>query len=259
MGFWSYAAAIVLLSGGGALAQSSSDGAWTGRQTCPATGQAKGFTHTFGMTVTGNRVLGQLGTKGTPDSFTMIGQIAPDGSATLQVNGLTGDAAYNVGGVATGQPYSYTVSATFQQNSGTGTRIHVRPCTFTFAKLGASQPGQKSAAPVISAYEGNVGDWALGRWAGMIYPDYDRGRMTTEARIMIIERQPDGKVTCLWAYPPQLAQVAWAPKCKIDANSISLVTTADSTVELDRSDSELRGRMRSSNSTRFRAQLTRAK
>jgi hypothetical protein len=39
-----------------------------------------------------------------------------------------------VGNVATGSKYSYHVLARFEGTSGTGTRVELRPCSFTAAK-----------------------------------------------------------------------------------------------------------------------------
>jgi hypothetical protein len=116
---------------------------------------------------------------------------------------------------------------------------------------------QKGKGPASSAYEGTIGDWSLGRWEGFLYLNYSNSRMTAEPRIMIIQRLPDGKVGCRWAVPADLPKVGWAPRCQITATTLSLVTTADSDVDLDRSGQELEGRMRTKSSTRYRAHLKR--
>jgi hypothetical protein len=64
----------------------------------------------------------------------LTGRIAPDGSAALVANGLTGDPATSVGRVKRTTPYSYTVRAKFDERSGTGTRNELRPCALGFVK-----------------------------------------------------------------------------------------------------------------------------
>jgi hypothetical protein len=113
----------------------------------------------------------------------------------------------------------------------------------------------QSKGPKESAYEGSVGDWALGRWEGYIFTNYHATSLKPEPRILIIQRQPDGKVGCRWAIPENLPKVGWAPRCRITAIGLSLETTANSEVVLDRTGAELDGRMLSKNSTRYRANL----
>jgi hypothetical protein len=125
-----------------------------------------------------------------------------------------------------------------------------------FVGTGMAQQGE---GPATSAYEGNVGDWALGRWEGYLYPNYSNSGMSSDPRIMIIERLPDGRVGCRWATPADLPKVGWARRCQITATTLSLVTTADSDVDLERSGEELEGRMRSKTSTRYRAHLRRVR
>lgn len=114
---------------------------------------------------------------------------------------------------------------------------------------------QHGKGPATSAYEGTVGDWALGRWEGYLFPNYTAVGMSTEPRILIIQRLANGMVGCRWAIPADLPKVGWAPRCQITATSISLLTTADSEVDLDKAGDGLEGRMRSKSSTRYRAQL----
>ena len=117
--------------------------------------------------------------------------------------------------------------------------------------------GKKPAkGPATSAFDGNVGDWAIGHWKGTIWNNYSNTPMYTEERTLDVERLPDGKVGCRWAYPPDMP-VGWAPKCKIDEKGISLLSTAGSDVELSRSGVGLEGRMRTKSSVRWLAQLKR--
>jgi hypothetical protein len=110
------------------------DGAWAVSQTCADHNGAKGYTIKYDMTVSNGRVLAQRGTEGKPDSMTLTGQIAADGSAALSVKGLTGSAAYNLGSAKEGVPFGYPVTARFSASRGSGERTQDRPCKFTFSK-----------------------------------------------------------------------------------------------------------------------------
>ena len=74
------------------------------------------------------------GTEGIPDSRRIEGQIRPDGSATLDAKGLTGDPKYSVKRTQKGSPYAYHVAAHFEGSRGTGSRIELRPCDLRFEK-----------------------------------------------------------------------------------------------------------------------------
>jgi hypothetical protein len=124
-----------------ALAQTGTaafDGTWTVDQVCADMPSAKGYSLNFPMEVRNGVVSGQRGPKGAPDSSTLTGQIAADGTATLQLDGLTGPSAYNIGGTAAGSPYSFGVAGTFRGDSGSGRRIQGRSCTFAFTKVGGT-------------------------------------------------------------------------------------------------------------------------
>jgi hypothetical protein len=77
---------------------------------------------------------GQKGSKGEPGWLSLDGTIAPDGSASLYVDGIVGAAPYAVGERPAGTQYGYHVDAKFDGASGTGHRVEGRPCTVTFAK-----------------------------------------------------------------------------------------------------------------------------
>lgn len=99
-----------------------------------------------------------------------------------------------------------------------------------------------ASAPASSAYQGNVGDWALGRWTGYRYLDASFSRLVTEDRVLVVTKLPDGRVGCQWATPAELARSGWAPRCEITATSIALRTAANAEVQLDRDGVELEGR-----------------
>ncbi len=109
----------------------------------------------------------------------------------------------------------------------------------------------------MSAYEGNVGDWALGKWEGYTFPEYVGARLSSIPRSIVVERSAGGKVGCRWVAPADPPTVGWVPRCRIKATSIYLVTKLNSEVELDRVGEGLEGRLRSSTSSRSIVQLKR--
>jgi hypothetical protein len=115
----------------------------------------------------------------------------------------------------------------------------------------------QTQAPVASAYEGSPDDWALGRWAGVRYADATTyiTSLTTEERVLIVARLPDGKIGCQWANSADASAVQWATQCVVTANSITVRTPQDH-VELDRHGAELDGRYVSAG-TRFNVHMKR--
>lgn len=97
-------------------------------------------------------------------------------------------------------------------------------------------------APGATAYQGTVGDWALGRWTGSRYVDASFTRMTTDERILIVTKLPDGKVGCQWGTSAEIAKAVWAPLCVITASTISLRTPTNTEVELTLAGTELDGK-----------------
>src|ERR1700689_602073 len=98
----------------GAWAAPPFDGYWGVTLDCPndASG-ATGYTMDFRAEVRDSVFHGQNRTPGTPGSFALDGKIEPDGSASLTVNGRTGQSFYTVGHVPPNTPYSYHVTARF--------------------------------------------------------------------------------------------------------------------------------------------------
>ncbi len=93
-----------------------------------------GFTWQFAARVKDGVLHGQRGIAGLPASLTLDGPIQPDGSALLSAHGLTGDPFYAVGHVAQGTPFGYHVRAQFVGERGSGTRIELRACNYTFVR-----------------------------------------------------------------------------------------------------------------------------
>lgn len=110
------------------------DGRWNVTLNCPKTETAQGYVNSFVAQVRDGYLQGDFGTEGTPGSLRLQGSIQPDGTATLDAKGLTGDPKYNPTGGKAGTPYGYNVLAEFEGARGTGRRLQVRACDLTFAR-----------------------------------------------------------------------------------------------------------------------------
>jgi len=77
---------------------------------------------------------GQFGTPGQPSSLTLSGKIEPDGNASIDAHGMTGDPRYTSNQMNKGSAYAYRADVRFDGSRGTGTRTETRPCTLTFVK-----------------------------------------------------------------------------------------------------------------------------
>lgn len=106
----------------------------------------------------------------------------------------------------------------------------------------SGQAQQANTASIASAYQGAVGDWALGRWKGNAY---DRGGSRTSLNNIafgfVIEKQEDGKVLCRSFGSAEQTPVIWAPKCEIDAKAIKITTPKGDILALGRAGEKLEG------------------
>jgi hypothetical protein len=93
-----------------------------------------GFTWQFAARIKDGVLHGQRGIAGLPASLTLDGPIQPDGSALLTAHGLTGDPFYTVGHVGQGTPFGYHVKAQFSGDHGSGNRIELRACNYSFVR-----------------------------------------------------------------------------------------------------------------------------
>ncbi len=127
---------LALLPGVASAAGSQKfDGVWNVTLDCAeAPDGAKGYHWTFPAQVRNGVMRGQRGTPGANSSGTISGQIKPDGAAQLSVSGRTGDPDYSVGRVAPGYPFHFTVTAHFDERSGSGKRNELRACDLSFTK-----------------------------------------------------------------------------------------------------------------------------
>jgi class 3 adenylate cyclase len=111
------------------------DGAWNVTVVCePQPGGTFGYKFDFIAQVKDNFLRGERRLEGTPGWLKLQGPIRPDGSATLDAQGLTDDPKYAGKNVAQGTPYAYHVAAHFDSDHGTGRRLEMRACDLHFAK-----------------------------------------------------------------------------------------------------------------------------
>ena len=110
------------------------DGTWNVTVVCAPAEGASAYKVELVAQVKDDFLRGEQGADGKPGWLRLQGAIQPDGSATLDAQGLTGDPKYNLKGGARGSPYAYHVAAHFDANRGTGRRLELRPCDLRFAK-----------------------------------------------------------------------------------------------------------------------------
>lgn len=129
-------AGVLLLLATIQSAQAASfDGTWSVLQVCETTSEgARGYTWRYDADVKNSRLVGQYRTKGQSPSMTLEGQIQPDGTATLQAHGISGDADHNLKFAPAQTPISFRVAAKFEGSKGTGMRLGSRVCKFTFSR-----------------------------------------------------------------------------------------------------------------------------
>jgi TIR domain len=110
------------------------DGRWQTTIVCTDVQSARGYTIQLDSEVKDGILHGERGTEGQPNSTTMDGKIELDGSADFYVRGLTNDGVYTIGNLKPGSVFAYHIRARFEGASGTGSRVELRPCTFTALK-----------------------------------------------------------------------------------------------------------------------------
>ncbi len=111
------------------------DGTWNVTVACAPSGEgALGYTYAFDAVVKNDFLHGERFAEGTPGWLRLRGAIAPDGSATLDAQGMTDNPKYAGKNVAQGTPFAYHVAAHFDSNRGSGRRLELRQCDLRFAK-----------------------------------------------------------------------------------------------------------------------------
>ena len=128
-------AVLLLMAGIERALAAAFDGTWSVLQVCETTTEgARGYTWRYDAGVKTGHLVGQYRNKGQVPSMTLEGQIQPDGTATLQAQGISGDAEHNVKFAQAQTPISFRVAAKFEGSKGSGTRLGSRACKFTFSK-----------------------------------------------------------------------------------------------------------------------------
>ena len=110
------------------------DGVWNVTVHCPAHADAAAYTIQLVAQVKDGQLEGQHGVSGQPNSLMLRGKINPDGNASIDARGVTGDPRFVVNRLARGSAYSYQADVRFEGSRGTGNRVKPRPCTLTFVK-----------------------------------------------------------------------------------------------------------------------------
>jgi hypothetical protein len=120
--------------------------------------------------------------------------------------------------------------------------VVVLGCGLLASAAGYAQPAV--TASIVSAYQGNLGDWALGVWKGTTF-DKDAtkaGRGLNPYSVeLLVEKQSDGKVLCKILDPNNRSAAQWAPQCAITANGLSMTTPNKNSVAVTRKDANLEG------------------
>jgi len=127
-------AASAASSAGAAVGDARYDGTWDVTVACAPAEGASAYKIDLVAQVKDGFLRGEQGADGKPGHLSLQGPIPPDGNATRDAHGLTGDPKYNVKSVGQGVPYAYHVAAHFDSDRGTGRRLELRPCDLRFTK-----------------------------------------------------------------------------------------------------------------------------
>jgi hypothetical protein len=129
------AASVVGLAASSAAEAASFDGTWSVLQVCDSTQEgARGYTWRYDAAVKDGHLVGHYRNPGQSPSLTLEGQINPDGTATLVAQGISADSDHNIKFAPPQTPISFRVAAKFEAATGSGSRLGVRSCKFTFKK-----------------------------------------------------------------------------------------------------------------------------
>jgi hypothetical protein len=189
----------------------------------------------------------QLSTEGsrfrgvTPAGKAFEATIGADGTIAAEYEGDARAGTVRIVGNARSRQLSLTASA-------------VQSCQYLLLPTAAAAPARSNVALFTPGAE-----WSIGRWDGHIYTTgtvSGTQGISSSPRTLVIRRSADGVVTCNWAEPEHVLKTP-AYDCKIEGNSISLVTTASSVVELRRSGSDtIAGTFRNVNQPRSLTQVS---
>lgn len=117
-------------------AASRFDGPWQVVVTCTTVdGKALGYELRFKGAVSGGQFWAEHGKPDESPWLSLSGPIGSDGAATLQARGRTGPPGFAIGKPRPGSPYQYRVQAQFDERTGRGRRLELRPCELVFERL----------------------------------------------------------------------------------------------------------------------------
>lgn len=95
---------------------------------------------------------------------------------------------------------------------------------FMLALLAFTPAAEAQEPRPASAYQGTIGEWALGRWDGTLVQQIQGERLHSLPRVLVVERHPDGWVGCKFTEPQCASGQFFMPKCSINASTITMVT-----------------------------------
>lgn len=170
------ASVVALLFAGGARAETwmaTTENAPNTKPSCPK------LSLSYEFTVAGRELSEKL-----PSGQVHRGEVASDGAASLQYAGPS---------VAIGR---ITISGNVRSGQLQMFSSVAPECIY------ALKPGEGAARTLpASAYQGTVGDWALGRWKGEIIPNVQGAGLISMPRVLVIEKMPDGRIACRFTEP----------------------------------------------------------
>jgi len=112
------------------------DGVWIVREVCEKNRIWRADTYQFAGKIKDSMFHFQFGSEGEANSGTYDGKIGVDGSAEINVKGLTGDPAYDPLHRPLGTGYHYKIAIKLDEARGAGIRIETpRPCRSEWSKL----------------------------------------------------------------------------------------------------------------------------
>jgi hypothetical protein len=125
----------LLISPGVSRAEESYDGKWLTTVSCEPARDALGYSFRFVSEVKNGKLRGLHGTEGKPSSLLIEGTVSADGVGKLYATGRTGSKEYVPGrDTPRGSEYNYNIDAHFKGDTGTGTRVEGRACSFRFER-----------------------------------------------------------------------------------------------------------------------------
>jgi hypothetical protein len=122
------------------------DGVWVIKEFCEKKGIWRADTYQFAGKIKDGIFHYQYGAEGEANSWTFEGKIEGDGSAEIDVKGLTGNPANDPLHRPSGTPVHYKIALKLEGAQGTGIRIETpRPCRSDWSRLSPIVPSTPNA------------------------------------------------------------------------------------------------------------------